>query len=334
MSGPARHAGISRRLGAGAGAVVVATACGTPVPMAQAAAQPGLGATAFPLPAGSTDCHCHVFDPARFPYAAERGYTPGSATLGELRAFQAQLGTSRVVLVQPSVYGRDNRCLLDALTRLGPGVARGIAVIDPAAVTDDELAALRSVGVVGIRVNLEVKGEGRTAAAVAAVSQAMNRVARQGFIVQIYVDLQLVEALADTIAAAPAPVVLDHFGGAQARLGLEQPGFASLLRLVGSGKAYVKLSAPYRASRDAPDHADVAPIARALIQANPDRLVWASDWPHTGGGSERVARHPNDVEPFRAVDDVHHLALLSAWSGDAGTYRRILVDNAARLFHF
>lgn len=301
--------------------------------MAQVVASSSVAA-AVPLPAGATDCHCHVFDPARFPYAAERSYTPGQGILDDQGAFHASLGISRVVLVQPSVYGSDNRCLVDGLTKLGPGVARGIAVIDADTVTDGELAALRDAGVVGIRVNLEVKSEGHAAAAINAVSVAIARVAPLGFVVQLYVDLPFVEALAGTIAASPVPVVLDHFGGAQARLGLEQPGFAALLQLLGTGKAYVKLSAPYRASRDAPDYGDLAPIAQVLIRTNRDRLVWASDWPHTGGGADRAARKPGDVEPFRAVDDARNLALLSAWAGDVETYRAILVDNAVRLFRF
>ncbi len=314
------------RLGSGAAGVRE-----SPASMAQDVASSNASTAVFPLPAGATDCHCHIFEPANFPYAAERRYTPGQATLDDERAFHASLGTSRVVLVQPSVYGSDNRCLVDGLTKLGPSVARGIAVIDTATVTDDELAALQKAGVVGIRVNLQVKGEGRVAAAVNAVSKAMSRVAPLGFVVQIYVDLQLVSALADTINASPVPVVLDHFGGAQAGLGLDQPGFAALQQLLGTGKAYVKLSAPYRASHDAPDYGDLAPIAQALIRSNRDRLVWASDWPHTGSGA---ARKPGEVEPFRAVDDNRTLALLSGWAGDADTHRRILVDNAARLFCF
>lgn len=333
MSGIAGKPTIGRRLAISAGAAAAVMREGS-ASMAQGAASSGAGTAAYPLLAGAADCHCHVFDPAHFPYAAERSYTPGQATLDDLKAFHASLGTGRAVLVQPSVYGTDNRCLVDGLTKLGAGVVRGIAVVDPATVTDGELAALRDAGVAGVRVNLEAKGEGRAAAAVAAVSEAVARVAPLGFVVQIYVDLPLVEALAGVIAASPVPVVLDHFGGAQARLGLEQPGFAALLRLLGTGKAYVKLSAPYRASRDALGYDDVAPIAQALIRANRDRLVWASDWPHTGGGADRAARKPGDVELFRVVDDARALALLSAWAGDAETHRRILVDNAARLFRF
>jgi predicted TIM-barrel fold metal-dependent hydrolase len=286
------------------------------------------------IPAGAVDCHVHVFDPSRFPFAEPRSYTPGSATIGDLRGFLASLKIERAVLVQPSVYGTDNRCLLDGLEQLGPKIARGIAVVDPATVTDNQLRALQRAGVVGVRVNLNTTGERRPAAAVDAVSRIIARVSGLGVIVQVYVDLPMVEALHDTIAASPVPIVLDHFGGAQARAGLTQPGFDALRRLLAAGSIWVKLSAAYRAATTAPHYPDLAPIASELVASNPDRLVWASDWPHTGGGAGRRDRTPSDIEPFRNVDDLATLSLLSSWAGGRDTYRKILVDNAARLFGF
>ena len=287
------------------------------------------------IPTGATDCHVHVFDPTRFPYAATRDYTPGVADLADLEKLRARLGISRLVLVQPSVYGTDNRCLLDALRRLTPRVARGIAVIDPTATTDDELHTLQRLGVVGVRINLNVKGRGYAAPAVRAMSQTLARVQPFGLIAQIYVDLALLEALSDTIEAATVPVLLDHFAGAQAQLGLDQPGFATLPRLLATGKVWIKLSAPYRASHQGPDYPDVAPIARELIRHKPDRMVWASDWPHTGNGAQRAAaRSSTDIEPFRVVEDAHVLGLLAAWAGNDATYRAILVDNPHRLYGF
>lgn len=294
--------------------------------------QPSAGRGQPSYPAGAIDCHVHVLDPAHFPYVADRSYSPGPATLADLHAFHARLGVTRTVLVQPSVYGADNRCMLAALADLGPAVARGVAVVDAATVTDDELRALQRAGVVGLRVNLTVKSEERARAAVDAVSRTIARAAVYGFAVQVYVDLPLVAALADTIAASPVPVVLDHFGGARANGGLTQPGFDVLRRLLASGHVWVKLSAPYRVSTA--HYLDVEPIARALVGANPDRLVWASDWPHTGGGAERRERKVSDVEPFRVVDDDRDLALLARWTGDLDTRNRVLVDNAARLFRF
>ncbi|MGW1420159.1 amidohydrolase family protein [Bradyrhizobium manausense] len=287
----------------------------------------------FP-PAGTTDCHVHVFEPDRFPFAEPRTYTPGAASVTDLQSFRRGLGVDRLVLVQPSVYGDDNRCLLNGLRELGPGISRGIAVIDPDRIRDADLTKLTQGGVVGVRVNLNVKGEDRAAAAVAAVAKTMARVARPGLAVQIYVDLPLVEPLAETITASPVPVILDHFAGAKAALGPEQPGFATLLRLLDTGKVWVKLSAAYRASQRAPDYDDVAVLARTLIAANPERLIWASDWPHTGGGAERRERKPGEIEPFRQVDDAHLLSLLSSWTDDASIDRKILVDNPARLYGF
>ena len=286
------------------------------------------------VPRGAVDCHVHVLDPERFSYVPDRSYTPGPATLADLQAFHAKLGVTRAVLVQPSVYGTDNACLLEALGALGPETARGVAVVDPASVADAELDRLGRAGVVGLRVNLNVKGEARVKAAVDAVSRTVARAAPHGLAVQIYVDLPLVEALAETIAAAPVPVVLDHFGGARSEGGVDQPGFATLLRLLAAGDTWVKLSAPYRSSTQAPDYADMEPIVRALVAANPHNLVWASDWPHTGGGAERQGRKATDVEPFRQVDDAHTLGLLPAWSGRPDIDLAILTDNAAKLFRF
>lgn len=285
---------------------------------------------------GAVDCHVHVFDP-RFAFVAGRSYTPGAATVADLQAHLAGLGVDRTVLVQPSVYGDDNRALLGALEELGPTVARGIAVIDPAAVTDQALRALRDAGVTGVRVNLHTKGEDREQAAVAAVAQTARRVAAFDMVVQIYVDLALVAALEETIAASPVPVVLDHFAGARVEPGRPEqvpPGQAALLRLLGAGRVWIKLSAPYRAARQAPDYPELAPLARTLVATNPDRLVWASDWPHTSGGEERQGRKPTDIEPFRRIDDARTLALLATWAGNGTTHTKILVDNPARLFRF
>lgn len=303
-----------------------------------AVTSPAKAATSAPQmqfpPACTTDCHVHVFEPDRFPYAESRTYTPATASVADLQSFRRSLGVDRLVLVQPSIYGGDNRCLLNALRELGPDVSRGIAVIDPARIGDADLRMLAQSGVVGVRVNLNAKGEDRATAAVAAVAKTISRVAGAGLATQIYADLPLAEPLADTIAASPVPVILDHFAGANAALGPEQPGFAALLRLLDTGKVWIKLSAAYRASRRAPHYDDVAALAHTLISANPERLIWASDWPHTGGGAERRERKPGEIEPFRQVDDAHLLHLLSSWTDDAAVVRRILVENPARLYGF
>lgn len=284
------------------------------------------------LPAGACDCHVHVFEPERFPLDPERTYTPGRASLPMLEAHVAALGLDRVVLVQPSVHGTDNSCLLDALARLD-GRGRAVAVIDPGATADTQVQALKAAGVSALRVNLESRGETRAEAARSAFKATASRAADHGLAVQIYAALALLPHLADLIEASAAPTILDHFAGAKAVSGLGQPGFAELMHLLAGGKVWVKLSGAYRAS-SMPGHADLEPIARALIAARPDRLVWASDWPHTGGGTERAARGPLALEPFRDIDDAAALRMLRSWCGDATTFRDILAANAARLFGF
>lgn len=284
------------------------------------------------IPAGACDCHVHVFEPALFPLWTGRTYTPGRASLAMLEAHLDSLEMDRVVLVQASVYGADNSCLRDALTRL-EGRGRGVAVIDPQTVTDAELQALRAAGVRGVRVNLESKGETRAGAALDAFARTANRLAGHGFAIQIYADLALLPGLCETIAACPSPVILDHFAGARTERGLSQPGLAELIDLLATGKVWVKLSAQYRASAQAGSE-DLAPLARAMITARPDRMVWASDWPHTGGGKDRAARGPLAVEPFREIDSHAALHRLRSWCTDDAAFHRILAANAARLFDF
>ena len=295
------------------------------------------GQTLFVPPPAAVDSHVHLFDGARFPYVPDRRYTPATASVADLRAFLKSARIGRAVLVQPSVYGSDNRCLLDGLAQLGPEVVRGIAVIDAATVTNPELRALMAAGVVGVRVNLNTRGAEEASAALAAlaaIAATIARVADVGLLVQIYVAMPLLAALERTIAGSRVPVVLDHFAGASAGGGLSQQGFGSLARLLAEGKVWVKLSAPYRASPGALPYADVEPIAREMMRLNPERLVWASDWPHTGGGAERKARPAAETEPFRDIDDAGVLGIAAAWCGSDPMRDRLFVTNPARLFGF
>ena len=151
--------------------------------------------------------------------------------------------------------------------------------------------------------------------------------------VQMNTNLAKIAALKDVVAASPVPVVFDHFGGARAELGPHQPGFADLVELVRSGKAYVKISAAYRVSNLAPDYADVVPLAKALIAANPERVVWGTDWPHPNAVTP-PGRKPTDVTPLLQIDDGRLLNQLPVWAPDPGIRRQILVDNPVRLYRF
>ena len=154
----------------------------------------------------------------------------------------------------------------------------------------------------------------------------------RGWHVQVYTNLAVISGIKDLVQSAPVPAVFDHFGGAQAAQGLEQPGFADLVELVRAGKAYVKISGAYRSSTQAPDYADVAPLAKALIAANADRVVWGSDWPHPAGAAP--GRPVTDVSPPFQIDDGRLLNQLAVWAPDPAIRGKILVDNPARLYGF
>lgn len=282
-------------------------------------------------PAGACDCHVHVFGPAsRYPYDPARTYTPGDAPLEALVALHRALGIERTVIVQPSPYGADNRCTVDALTRLA-GRGRGVAVIDDAT-SDQALADMHRAGVRGVRVNLETAGQHDPAVARRTLLRAAERVAPLGWHVQTYTNLATIAALDRVWEEMAAPLVIDHFGRAQAAQGVAQPGFDTLRAALASGRVYVKLSAPYRIST-APDHADAAAIATALIDTHPDRVLWGSDWPHPGTAAG-VPLKVDGITPFKDVDNARALARAMEWAGTPERVRKLLVDNPARLYDF
>ena len=289
-------------------------------------------ALAFDMPAGACDTHVHVFGPeAEYPFAPRRSYTPGDASVADLVRLHALLGIDRVVLVQPSPYGTDNRRMVAGLRQLGRR-ARGVAVIDPAAPAAD-LAAMHAAGVRGARVNLETEGQHDPAAALDALVRTAERAAPLGWHIQTYTSLAMIAALQDAILKLPVPLVIDHFARTPAAAGVAQPGFAALLSLVARGRVYVKLSAPCRISGHA-DYADAAGIARALIAANPDRMLWGTDWPHTSIKRD-PSRAATAIEPFQPEDDGRALGRLHDWTGgDPDLLHRILVRNPAALYGF
>jgi len=286
----------------------------------------------FDVPRNACDCHVHVFGPdERFPLWAGRTYTPGAASIDELVALHRALHLERVVVVHPSPYGADNAVTLGALRVLGTK-ARGVAVIDETT-TDAMLAEMHQTGVRGVRVNLESAGESDPAVARRQLEWAAQRVKRLGWHVQTFARLSVIATLHDAIMALPVTLVIDHFGRPDAALGPDQPGIDKINALLKSGKVYVKVSGAYRISQ-APDYADAAPIARAMIAANPDRIVWGSDWPHPGGGKGRASRDLGTIEPFQEIDDGAALNRLNAWCDSREQLEKILVANPARLYDF
>ncbi len=286
----------------------------------------------FAIPPHACDCHTHIVGgPDRFPFSPGRTYTPETALPEEISALHRALGIERVVIVTPSVYGTDNSATLYGMKARGAS-ARGIAVIDEKT-PESDLDAMSKAGVRGIRLNLQTTGAVEPTVGRQRFQAAVARLKNRGWHIQVYSGLAVVSAIKDLVLDAPMPVVFDHFGGARAALGLDQPGFADLLELVQSGKAYVKLSAAYRASTLAPDYADVVPFAKALIAANAGRIVWGTDWPHPATTTP-PGRPPTDVTPMLQIDDGRLLNQLAVWAPDAAIRRKILVDNPAGLYGF
>ena len=293
------------------------------------AAQPTT-AVNFDVPSGACDCHTHIHgDPARFPYFSGRVYTPETALPEEMSALHRALHMQRVVIVTPSVYGTDNSATLFGMKARGKD-ARGVAVIDEKT-TESALDAMHQAGIRGIRLNLATSGVDDPSVGRKRFEAAVERAQKRKWHVQMYTSLAVISSIKDLVLASPVPAVFDHFGGAQAALGTAQPGFADLVELVRSGKAYVKISGAYRASKLAPDFSDAAPLARALIAANADRIVWGTDWPHPNSSSGNPA---TQVTPLFQIDDGRLLNQLPAWAPDAATRKKILVDNPARLYSF
>lgn len=283
------------------------------------------------LPPGACDCHVHVFGPEqRYPFDPARVYTPGDASEAELDALHVQIGIARVVLVQPSIYGTDNSRMLDGLRALGPR-ARAVAVIGPDT-SDADLSAMHSAGVRGVRVNIATHGMNDATEAWRLLEWNARRVAPLGWHVQMLTRLPVIAALASRIADLPVPLVIDHFGYADPKAGAAQPGFAALCNLVKTGSAYVKLSAVERLAGRG-NGADMAPFIRALVDANRQRVLFGTDWPHTGG-ARSAARPITEIEPFAPTDDAAQAITVWRAMPDEATASACFVTNPARLYDF
>jgi 2-pyrone-4,6-dicarboxylate lactonase len=275
------------------------------------------------LPPGACDCHAHICGPgAAYPYDAARIYTPPDATIESYRHLLAVLGVARAVLIQPSVYGTDNRAMLAALRSAGPGF-RGVAVVEPDIPARD-VEALHRAGIRGVRLNLVDRRDGRNQVPLALVRALADRIAPFGWHIEFLVNMDEAPGFASAVADLEVPIVLGHLGypRAGARDWINAPAFAGLLSLMAGGRCWVKLTGPYRISgaADLP-YDDVDAAAARLAQAAPGRLIWGSDWPHV----MMKKPMPNDG----ALCD-----LLARWIPDAATRQRILVDNPMELYGF
>ncbi|HET6141997.1 MAG TPA: amidohydrolase family protein [Candidatus Acidoferrales bacterium] len=295
------------------------------------ASQPAT-AVNFDVPAHACDCHTHYYgDPQKFPLSPKHINTPEGTLPEEMAALHRALHIERVVIVTPSAYGTDNSSTLYGMKARG-ATARGIAVVD-GKTPDSEFESLTKAGFRGARIVSGASGPTDPASVRPLYQWAAERFKPYSWNIELYTNLAVISAVKDLVLASPLPTVFDHLGGIDPALGLQQPGFADLLELIHSGKAYMKLSAAYRASTKAPDYRDVTPYAKAFIEANPDRMLWGSDWPHPDS-NPYPGRKPSDIMRLYDVDDGILLNQLAVWAPDSSLRKKILVDNPARLYGF
>jgi predicted TIM-barrel fold metal-dependent hydrolase len=269
----------------------------------------------FKLPPGATDAHCHVFGPAaKFPYAPGRRYTPEDAPKKMLRALHDHLGVERSVIVQASCHGSDNAAMLDCIAS-DPKRYRGVAIVDDT-FTDKEYDTLHAAGVRGVRFNF-VKHLGG-APDMAVFDCVMDRIKGRGWHVVLHLDAPDIIPLTPMIKKLPLPFVVDHMGRVPAKDGVDQPPLRALLELSRLENCWIKVCGAERISM--PPYDAAVPIARALVQAAPERVLWGTDFPH-----------PNATH---VADEAHLVDLVPQYAQDALAQQRLLVDNPAKLYGF
>jgi predicted TIM-barrel fold metal-dependent hydrolase len=276
------------------------------------------------LPRGACDAHAHVFGPYdRFPLGEPRSYTPPEASAEAHAVMLARLGFERAVLVQPSAYGADNRCILDAVAR-DPARRRAIGVCTPA-VSEAGLAALTAANLAGFRfvelISKKYGGRPKGSSGFAELELLGPRMREHGLHAQVFSATSTFAHAAAQLLRLDVPIVLDHMASAGADGGdVSSPAFQTVLSLLREGRIWVKLTV-VRRSRRAPLYEDARPFHAAMIEANPDRLLWGTDWPLVNMGE-----HTPDLGAL--VD------LFDAWVDDETLKRKIIVDNPAALYGF
>jgi predicted TIM-barrel fold metal-dependent hydrolase len=273
------------------------------------------------LPAGSVDSHVHVFEPG-CALSPTRGYNPPHSTLDDLKHLHATLGIDRVVFTQPSVYGIDNSAILDAMAALNreiPDRARCVVALDMN-VAEDELAALDAAGVRGVRLNTDNKGG--MPIRLADIPELAARIRAFGWHIEFLFPGNDILELMPVFTALAVPMSIAHFAYQPAAAGIEAPGFKALLELARRGNTWIKISGANRVSTtDLPPYDDVKPMAQALVEAAPERIVWGTDWPHPN----KYVVNPNDGDLADAFGD---------WVTDEAMRRRIMVQTPAAFYRF
>jgi predicted TIM-barrel fold metal-dependent hydrolase len=270
---------------------------------------------AFLVPSGAWDVHVHVFGRAeRYRHVEKPHYTLPDGTLAQYRNLMAQLGIARFVIVQPSFYGTDNSCLLDALAGCGD-VARGVVMIEDE-ITDDELERFHRLGVRAVRLDLFKRAREPVAAVKSYIERTAARVGPLGWHLQFYAPGYVVRDLIHFFRTLRVDFVIDHMGYMLEEDGLRSEDFSALLDLLGGGRCYLKLSGAYRIAKHR-GYEFIEPVAKAIVERAPDRALWGSDWPHIS---------------YSDRDTGELLNLLERWAPSENTRKKILVGNPNRLF--
>ncbi len=275
----------------------------------------------FALPPGAIDCHAHIFGPeSKYPYSPARGYTPPDAGLETYLELHKTLGgIERAVLTQPSVYGTDNSCMLDAVDKMD-GKFMAVAAVGED-VTDRELEALHARRVRGARVNIVDKG-GMPFDGINAVRRFTERIKDLGWHLEVLIHVHEFENLRETLNSMAVDVSVGHLGYMKTDNGIDHPGFREFLDLLRDGNCWVKVSGSYRMTTSAATpYTDAVPFAKALIEANEDRVIWGTDWPHPAFKGNM----PNDGALLNQLID---------WAPIEARRHKILVTNSEKLYGF
>ncbi len=266
-------------------------------------------------PPGSCDTHIHIYDRGA-PISAGALPGPDWATVELYKALRDRLGTRRAVVVQPNLYGTDNSVLTAAIAALAPD-AKGVATVDPS-VTDREIERLTRAGVCGARFHMLPGGILRWED----LQPLAQRLQPFGWHVQLQMDGRLLHEREQELRRWPGTLVIDHVGKFLEPVTVDHPGFRALVRLLENGRCWLKLSAPYEVSKAGPPlFADVGALAKAAAKVAPERMLWASNWPHV-----------SVKEPL--PDDAMLLDVLLDWIPDEKERNAVLVDNPAALYGF
>ena len=272
----------------------------------------------FKLPAGAIDTHAHVFD-SHFPLSPNRSYSPAMASKQKYFDLLKCLGFSRAVLVQPSVYGLDNSAILDCMADTTSGLEfRGVAVISDEQLSSQYLNNLHQQGIRGVRLNLLFKG----GLSKDQISLIASKIADYNWHFQLLVNVAEFEEIDLFAKNLPLDIVIDHFGHMPVNLGINHPGFQSLLRALDGGKTWLKLSGAYRLTQERkPPYSDVEVFAKMLINTNIERMLYGTDWPHP---SINIPM-PNDADLLNNF---------YSWLEGDNELEQILVKNPFKLYQF